>query len=500
MKPSTKMAKEATISFVGMGFGDLVRYVFTMLLARLVGPDYLGIYSLANSITRVAEVFGKVSLDGGVLRSVSMHLGTQNLEGVRRSIGSTLKMGLVFSTLVTVTLTLLSGWFAATVFKAGSLLQAVIAVNALTLPFTVLTQIAASATQGFKLLKYKVFVTGILAPILMLVSTVAFFFMISAEMTIILPSAISALGCFVVMLVYLKKLTGISLVKTLYEKFDPEILRYSVPLMLASGVATLMHWLDIAMLGYFADETTVGLYHPAARTAGVVRAALVALAGIFAPILTEFFAENKLKEMSDAYKLVTRWIMTVSLPFAALITAFPLDFMLLFGAEYAPGAKALVLLTFATLIQSFAGVGAPTLNMAGHPKANLWNYATAVVLNIILNVLWIPRYGITGAACASLCSMIVLELLHSVKVWLLLKLHPFGWKLVKPVIAGIATYTVLFLAKPYLVLLPTSATLGLALLITILVFGFVLWSLRLDLDDREFAKGLAIIMQSFRRK
>jgi O-antigen/teichoic acid export membrane protein len=270
--------------------------------------------------------------------------------------------------------------------------------------------------------------------------------------------------------------------------------------MLASGVATLMHWLDIAMLGYFADETTVGLYHPAARTAGVVRAALVALAGIFAPILTEFFAENKLKEMNDAYKLVIRWIMTVSLPFAALITAFPVDFMLLFGSEYAPGATALVVLTFATLVQSFAGVGAPTLNMAGHPKANLWNYSIAVVLNIILNALWIPRYGITGAAWASLCSMIVLELLHSVKVWLLLKLHPFGWKLVKPVVAGIATYVVLFMVKPYLVLLPTSATLVLAFNIAIIIFGSVLWILRLDEDDREVTKGLAIITQTLKRR
>jgi O-antigen/teichoic acid export membrane protein len=448
MKSSTKIAKEATISFVGMGFGDAVRYIFTVLLARLVGPDYLGIYSLANSVARIAEVFGKAALDGGALRYVSMHLGAQNHDAVQRSIRATLKMGLFFSCLTTIILMSMTSWLVSTLFKSTSLLQTAIIINAISLPFTILTHIAAAATQGFKLLKYKVFVIGILAPIFMLISTAVIFFMLSVEMAIVLPTLVSAIGCFIVMLIYLKKLTGISLTKALSEKFDFDILKYSCPLMLASGIGTFMHWLDVAMLGYFTNETTVGLYHPAARTAGVVRAALTALAGIFAPILAEFLAENKLKEMNDSYRLVIRWIMTVSLPFAILITVFPAEIMLLFGKEYTSAATVLVVLTFATLIQSFAGVGAPALNMAGYPKANLWNYSIAVVLNVILNIVWIPKYGIVGAAYASFFSMVVLEILHSIKVWHLIKLHPFNWKLFKPVAAGIAAYAVLLAARP----------------------------------------------------
>lgn len=500
MTPSTKIAKEATIAFVGMGLGDVVRYLFTVLLARLVGPDYLGIYSLANSVTRVAEVFGKASLDGGVLRYVSTYLGTQNHDAVQRSIRATLKMGLIFSCLSMAVLVLVSGWFTSTVFQGTSLLRTVIIANAMTLPFTILTQIAAAATQGFRLLKYKVFVTGILAPVVMLISIVAVFFLISAEMAIILPTVVSAVGCFAIMLLWLKKLTGISLGKTLREKFDFEILRYSCPLTLVAGIGTIMHWLDITMLGYFTDEATVGLYHPAARTVGMVRAALTAIAGIFAPIFAEFFVGNKPKEMSDSYKLAVRWIMTVSVPFTVLIATFPTKIMLLFGEEYASAATVLVVLTFATLIQSFAGVGAPTLNMIGQPKANLSNYSIAVVLNIILNAVWIPKYGIIGAAYASFFSTMILGILLSARIWLLIKLHPFSWKLFKPFTAGIFTFAVLSAVKPHLMPLHVAATLGLALLITILTFGFCLWLMRPDHDDREVAKALAIIAQTLRRR
>ena len=53
---SKKIAKEATISFMGMGFGDGARYLFTAILARFAGVEFLGIYSLASSVTRIGEV------------------------------------------------------------------------------------------------------------------------------------------------------------------------------------------------------------------------------------------------------------------------------------------------------------------------------------------------------------------------------------------------------------------------------------------------------------
>jgi O-antigen/teichoic acid export membrane protein len=174
--------------------------------------------------------------------------------------------------------------------------------------------------------------------------------------------------------------------------------------------------------------------------------------------------------------------------------------MLLFGEEYASAATALVVLTFATLIQSFVGVGAPTLNMMGQPKANLWNYSIAVVLNIILNVVWIPQYGILGAAYASFFSMMLLGILLSVRIWLLIKLHPFSWKLFKPITAGIFAFVVLSAVKPLLMPFQVAVMLGLALLITIFAFGFGLWLMRPDHDDREVAKALAIIAQTLRRK
>ncbi len=71
MKLSEKISKEATISFSGMGLGQILRYFFTTILARWAGVELLGIYSIGNAVTRISEVIGKLGLDQGILRAVS---------------------------------------------------------------------------------------------------------------------------------------------------------------------------------------------------------------------------------------------------------------------------------------------------------------------------------------------------------------------------------------------------------------------------------------------
>ncbi|MCH2545617.1 MAG: hypothetical protein MK015_07860, partial [Alphaproteobacteria bacterium] len=90
---SGKIAKEATISFIGMGIGDGARYLFTVILARFAGVEILGIYSLASSITRIGELFGIAGLHSGVMRFVSRLDKETEVEEVKQRILSGLKLG-----------------------------------------------------------------------------------------------------------------------------------------------------------------------------------------------------------------------------------------------------------------------------------------------------------------------------------------------------------------------------------------------------------------------
>jgi O-antigen/teichoic acid export membrane protein len=64
--------------------------------------------------------------------------------------------------------------------------------------------------------------------------------------------------------------------------------------------------------------------------------------------------------------------------------------------------------------------------MGGRSGWNLFNTVVAVVTNVVLNVLLIPRIGMTGAALAWAASILANNLLPLVEVWALFRLHPFG--------------------------------------------------------------------------
>jgi len=75
-----------------MGCGQLLRYLFTTLLARWAGVELLGIYSISNAVTRIFEVIGKLGLDQGTLRGVSREEENLKKQSV---ILSALKMGAI---------------------------------------------------------------------------------------------------------------------------------------------------------------------------------------------------------------------------------------------------------------------------------------------------------------------------------------------------------------------------------------------------------------------
>jgi len=488
--PAQKIAKESTISFAGMGYGQVVRYLFTAILARLVGVQYLGIYSLGNSITNIATVFGKAGMDVGLMRFVSMRDQKNDRDLIKNDILSTLKMGLVFSIIIMLVQIFLSKWLVENVFHESSLLRTILIVYAISIPFTALMTIATYATQGFHLLKYKIFVEYVLNPTVIIVSMIFLYFTFSSEVAIILPTLLTGIIGFIIANYFLKKVVGVNILNIGNVSFNKEILTYSLPIMFTMILGALLHWMDILMLGYFTDIETVGLYHPAVRTAGIQQSILIAFSGIFAPMFSKYYAKKDVVGMHHIYKLVTRWILTWVIPVLILISLFSTKIMLLFGADFLQSSNALIILSIGTSIFAIFGVSGNVLVVSGCQKLNLVNALVATILNITLNIILIPKYGILGAAWATLSSMTFIAIARLIETQIFLKINPFNIKILKSVLSGILTYGVLQYLKPHLMVYHTITTLMSALLIILVIYGALLLLFKFDDDDKDFLRSL----------
>jgi len=493
MNTASKIAKETTVTFSGLVYGNFNRYLYSALLARWVGAEFLGIYSLANAIMLISEVVAKMGLETGVMRFISQLNPELDQEKIQKIIASALKMTTIFSLVIMVALIISSGAIVKNILNEPPLLKLAIIIFAIAIPFNALTLVSAFATQGFKRLKYKILVTQFLNPTLLLTTMVVCYWFISAESALMAPMLITGIIGFFVMLGVLKKVTGVSNNQIMKAKVDTSLFNFSYPLMFVTILQTFMHWMDILMLGYFTDATTVGLYHPAARTAGLLQALLLSFISIYAPMMAQFHREGDRKKMGDTYKLVSRWLLMCAIPISAVFIIFPGKVMLLFGPEYLPSAKILVILTGATFIQAIFGAAGPTLSMSGHTKLVLWNTIGAFALNFGLNIFLIPNYGIIGAAIATLTSLIVVGFARTIEVGIILKMNFFDRKVIKPIFAGIMVFTGLLLIKDFIMPFHTLITLLSAGIFSVGSFGLIMWMLKIEDEDSDFFKGLSVL-------
>lgn len=431
---------EAFLSFSGMSFGSVFRYMFSIIMARFLGAQMLGLYSLGNAITRIAEILALLGLDNGVLRFVSRD--TEDKFNVDRSIYTSLKIGLISSILIAVLLFLSAEKIVNEILNEDSFLITVIKVFAISLPFTVLTLISSFATQAFKILKYKIFVNQIVNPLTLLIAFVASYFLLGIELSILLPTVVSSIIGLMFILKFLTNFSSISLSKIIDTTVDKDILKFSVPLMFVSAIGIIMHWIDIIMLGILSNATEVGMYHPIERTAGLVRMILFAFAGIFAPIFSEHYFKKNKNGMKESYQYSSKYILAFSLPIFIFLFIFSEPMLLVFGTEF-QNYFALKVLLLGIFIQTIFGLGSSTLTMSGYTKFNLLNVSIALVLNIIFNSILIPLYGLTGAALATSFALIVLSTLRYFENLVLMNLNLFSFKLIKPIISGALTFVVI---------------------------------------------------------
>ena len=323
---------EAFISFSGMTAGSVFRYLFSIIMARFLGAQMLGIYSLSNAILRVAEIFALSGLDNGVLRFVSRDVKDKN--SVENAIFSSIKTGLITSLIISIILFFNAEWIVNNFFNQEDFLATAIKVFSISLPFSVMTLIASHATQAFKILKYKIFVNQLVNPFTLLIGFIFSFLIFGSKISILIPTFLSSVIGFLFIMRFLRNFIVYDFKKIMHSKIDKDILRFSIPLMFVSAIGILMHWIDILMLGYLSDTTNVGMYHPIDRTAGLVRMILFAFAGIFAPIFSEKYFNNDLNGMSNALKSSTKSILFFSTPIFIFLFVFSQPMLLLFGSEF----------------------------------------------------------------------------------------------------------------------------------------------------------------------
>lgn len=485
------IAGQAGISYGGFIFGQAVRFGFNMAVARMLGEESLGVYALALAVMQIVETFGVAGYDAAVVRYVNIYQaeGRKASDAAGLAIRSALLMSLVPALLVMLfsapLARLLGGGASLGGDGGGTLLHFALLSYAVAVPFNVAATVAGHALQGHRDLVPKIVATQLIAPVAMLALTLLLAFADAPGPALLVPyTAASVLSClWIWRQLRLKIGTGIR--EVLGAPADRRMKAFAFPLLGVSLVSMIAYWLDVLLLGMLGGPVLSGLYQPAARTAGLLRAVLPAFSGIAAPLVAALQAGDESAETGRLYRLVTRWMVLLVTPATVFLMVLPEPVLLLFGPRFSASAPALVLLAAAAFAQAFGGIAGTVLSMAGHGRVTFLNALVGFAVQVALSVLLIPLYGTAGAAAASLGAMLLLSALRLLQVSRVLGVSSFSGALWKPAAAGGGTALLLWLCRPWLLGLGPAASVLTGVVIASAGYLALILLFRLEAEDQE---------------
>ena len=484
----TVLATGAGVTLIGRLIGRIIHVSGQIAMARLLGVEVFGLFALGWTITRILSLITPLGLDKGIVR-FGANLWQSKRSSVtglfRLSMLTSLVSGCLFGTVFF----FVSPWLAIKVFENIDL-TIVFRSFAVALPFITTLRVAAAATQVSQRMQFAVIAEDFSQPLLTLIFFL-FFFATGWQLLGALGATVLSFLCSTILAFYFAK----QLFGHQQESNEPaiisfhRIIRFSLPTAFTGVFLALTIWIDRLFIAYFQPIADVGIYQAVSQSSVLFAIILSAFNAIFSPMIAELYEQKQSSRLRKLYMINTKWGLYCSIPFLLSICFASREILIvLFGSEFANGQYPMLLLAIGQFVNLATGAVGYLLIMTGNQ--NHWFMLTVVafLLNIGLNFILIPSFGMVGAAIATSISTSTLFIVGILQVRWKLSLWPYDWRYTKGLVAASVTTLLLIVHRFTLDYSMMWVQLMSIMIIALLGFGVTLYLLGLDSEDEEFVR------------
>jgi O-antigen/teichoic acid export membrane protein len=183
-------------------------------------------------------------------------------------------------------------------------------------------------------------------------------------------------------------------------------LAVSLPILLVESFYLLLSYTDVLVLQQFRAAEEVGVYFAVVKTLALVSFIHYAMSATTAHRFAEYNALGDQARLSAYVAHAIQWTFWPSLAATVLLLAFGKPLLWLFGPHFVVGYDMMFLAAVGLVVRSAIGPVERLLNMLGHQKICALAYALAFVMNVVLCVVLVPRFGGYGAAGATSIALV----------------------------------------------------------------------------------------------
>ncbi|MDP8218993.1 MAG: flippase [Candidatus Theseobacter exili] len=279
-------------------------------------------------------------------------------------------------------------------------------------------------------------------------------------------------------------------------RFQPaewlRLVRNGLPFVIAYTLQHVFFQIDTIMLKLITTNAEVGWYNAPFRIIEGLLVVPCVISYALIPTLSQAHLISR-ESVTGLFRRGSKYMLLMSIPLILFVWTFTETLILrIFGAQYLPAVPVFRILITSTAFIFISHLSTTVLYCIDRQKYVIWASIASVFVNIILNAILIPRYGILGAGSATFVTQalfVMLTLIILRKLDYKLKWPGILWK---PITGGIACAGVFFFTHNWGLFLSTI-TAGISYLIVLTLLGT--W----DTNEIEIIKGLATSLQMKRK-
>jgi O-antigen/teichoic acid export membrane protein len=182
-------------------------------------------------------------------------------------------------------------------------------------------------------------------------------------------------------------------------------LAISLPILLVESFYLLLSYTDVLVLQQFRSSEEVGVYFAVVKTLALVSFIHYAMSATTAHRFAEYHALGDKVRLSAYVAHAINWTFWPSLAATVVLLAMGKPLLWLFGPQFVIGYDIMFVAAIGLVMRSAIGPVERLLNMLGHQHICAAAYAFAFVMNVVLCVVLVPRFGGHGAAAATSISL-----------------------------------------------------------------------------------------------
>jgi len=407
--------KKSSLAIIVKVIGMVCGIVLSVLVARMIGAEGLGIISLSNKIAAFILIIGLVGMPSVIIKEVAIAKNKNESQPISDVMHTAYWFnGLVMFSISVITI-LLSPWLVNVVFKKPALLYPLIIMISVTTP-QAFSRILSSGMKGIKKIWQSSLVDNTLSSLISLL-LLSIIWWLQIEITIEVVASVYAIGRVIVTIV-----AGLHWKQSKNNnrqfRFNlKEYIRTALPLYIVSIARTLTNQFDIIILAFFADPIHVGLYAVASRLALLIVFALNVTLSTVSPKIAYLYASGKKTELETMIQKTTKISGVISLIPMIIYLIFGHYILGLWGPQFISAFHVLIILSLGQVINVLTGSVGQILIMTGEEVLQSKITIIFAVYGLIQSIIAGHLYGIIGIAYSQTINIVLVNIVKSVYVY-----------------------------------------------------------------------------------